>query len=79
MEQDPVQRGGKSSIFSEKVSASKLQMYLKGMDYPAGKEEILQCARENDAPDNVMSFLRRLPEMQYNYPTDVEKEFGKMK
>lgn len=79
MERDPAGRERGSSIFSEKVSASKLQLYLKGIDYPAGKEEILQTARDNNAPDNVISFLERLPEKQYNYPTDVEKEFGKMK
>lgn len=76
---DPAQKGGKESIFSEKVSASKLQVYLKGIDYPADKDELIETARNNNAPENVIAFLKRLPERQYQYPTDVEKEFGKMK
>lgn len=72
-------KGGRASLHSEKVSASQLQLYLKGIDYPVGKEEIIQTARDNNAPERVMSFLNRLPRRQYQYPTDVEEEFGKMK
>lgn len=63
----------------ERVSAAMLQVYLKGIDYPANKEDIIETARNNNCPDNVMSFFNRLPEKEYFYPTDVEKEFGKMK
>lgn len=62
-----------------KVSAAQIQVYLKGIDYPAGKQEIIQTAQNNGAPQDVMQFLDRLPEKQYYYPTDVEQEFGKMK
>lgn len=72
-------KGGRASLHSEKVSAAQLQMYLKGIDYPVGKDEIIETARNNNAPDNVMGFLNRLPERRYQYPTDVEEEFGKMK
>lgn len=61
------------------VSASKLAVYMKGIDFPADKEKILECARANSAPEDVMQFLNMLPERQYNFPTDVESEFGKMK
>ena len=62
-----------------KVSAAQIQVYLKGIDYPVGKQEIIQTAQNNGAPQDVMQYLDRLPEKQYYYPTDVEQEFGKMK
>jgi hypothetical protein len=73
------QKGGERALHSEKVSAAQIQVYLKGIDYPVGKQEIIQTAENNNAPENVMSYLNRLPEKQYYYPTDVEQEFGKMK
>ena len=72
-------RGGQAALHSLKVSAAEIQVYLKGINYPADKQKVIQTARNNGAPENVMSFLNRLPERQYNYPTDVEVEFGKMK
>lgn len=83
MEEDPAVRGGKrggeAALHSEKVSAAQLQVYLKGINYPVGREEIIQTARRNDAPERVMNYLNQLPDRQYQYPTDVEREFGKMK
>ncbi len=83
MREDPAsrggQRGGEASLHSEKVSAAQIQVYLKGMNYPANKKQIVDKAKANNAPQNVMDFLNRLPERQYQFPTDVEREFGKMK
>ncbi len=72
-------KGGEAALHSEKVSASTIQLYLKGIDYPVSRDELINHAKSNGAPDNVMSFLNRLPEREYRYPTDVEEEFGKMK
>ncbi len=63
----------------EKVSAAQIQVYLKGIDYPMDKKQLVAHAKSNNAPENVMAFLNRLPERQYRYPTDVAQEFGKMK
>jgi len=65
------QRGGAASLKSDKVSAAHLQVYLKGVDYPVGKREIVAKAKSNGALDNVMVFINRLPEHQYTRPTDV--------
>ncbi len=73
------EKGGEASLRSEKVSVAQLQMYLKGIDYPANKQKLIQTAKSNNAPENVMSFLNRLPEREYRAPTEVEQEFGKMK
>ncbi|MDD5039146.1 MAG: DUF2795 domain-containing protein [Dehalococcoidales bacterium] len=73
------QKGGQASLHSDKVSAAQIQVYLKGIHYPANKQQVVNQAKSNNAPENVMSFLRRLPDRQYSRPMDVEEEFGKMK
>jgi hypothetical protein len=62
-----------------KVSAANLQSYLKGADYPAGKDALIKTCKSNKCPTNVMSFVQKLPEKDYKSPIDVEKEFGKIK
>jgi hypothetical protein len=77
--QSPQQKGGQASMTTHKVSAAQIQVYLKGIDYPVNKEQLVSHAQASNAPESVMIFLRRLPERQYTRPTDVEQEFGKMK
>lgn len=56
----------------------ELQKYLKGMDYPADKQGLLEHAKGQGAPDDVMSTLEALPEGPYDAPTDVTKAVGDM-
>lgn len=83
MQEDPAVRGGKkggmASLHSEKVSASQIQMYLKGIDYPADKDTIIETARNNNCPDNVMRWFEKLPDRTYERANHVEEEFGKLK
>jgi hypothetical protein len=62
-----------------KVSASAVQLYLKGMHYPANKQDILNKAKANNAPENVLVYLENLPEREYQGPTNVQEEFGNLK
>jgi len=73
------QRGGEASLHSEKVSASEFAMYMKGVNFPASKQQIIQMAKSNGAPENVISFMNRIPEKQYTRVTEVEEEFSKLK
>ena len=73
------EKGGQASLHSENVSAAELQMYLRGVDYPASKKDLIDSAKSNNAPENVMSFMNDLPERTYNRPTEVEQEFSKIK
>ncbi len=73
------EKGGEAAMHSEKINAAQLAMYLKGIDYPASKMDIIQTAKTNGAPDNVVQLLNRLPERQYQRANEIEEEFGKMK
>ena len=64
---------------AENVSAADIARYLKGIDFPANRQTIINTAKSNGAPDNVMQWMNRLPERQYKAPTEVEQEFSKIK
>lgn len=57
-----------------RVSPVKIQQSLKGISYPAKKDDLVETARGNDAPDMVMKVLERLPDREYDGPQEVMKE-----
>ncbi|WP_332450779.1 DUF2795 domain-containing protein [Methanoculleus sp.] len=72
----PVTAGGPSI---RHLSAADLQVYLKGMDYPAGREDLITHARKNDAPESVITALELFSDRTYQSAADVSTEFGKVK
>ncbi len=58
------------------VNPIKLQKALGGVDYPASKEDLVEHAEGKDADEDVLSFLRDLPDRKYETPADVNKEMG---
>ncbi|WP_292731862.1 DUF2795 domain-containing protein [Methanoculleus sp.] len=61
------------------LSAADLQVYLKGMDYPAGKQDLITHARERSAPEDVITALEQFGDRTYRSAADVGTEFGKIK
>jgi hypothetical protein len=59
-----------------KVNPIQLQKHLKGMDYPASKENLIQHAKKNGADQDVCSVLEQLPDEEYETPADVSKAVG---
>ncbi|WP_048138366.1 DUF2795 domain-containing protein [Methanosarcina horonobensis] len=58
------------------TSPIEVQKALKDMDYPAGKQDLIQHAKQHNASKEVMNVLQSLPEKQYNNAADVSKEFS---
>ena len=58
------------------VNPIELQKALGGMNYPASKEDLVKHAKGEDADDEVLSFLRDLPDRNYETPADVNKEMS---
>lgn len=54
----------------------EIQEALKGTDYPADKNELMQQAKQNNAGKDVMNVIENLPEEKFNSPVDVQKAFG---
>ncbi len=58
------------------VNPIELQKALGGMNYPAGKENLVKHAEGKNADEDVLSFLRDLPDRKYDTPAEVNKEMN---
>lgn len=61
-----------------RVNPIQVQKYLKGLNYPVGKDDLINKAKEEGADENIMSTLRDLPDKEYNSPISVTREIGKL-
>lgn len=61
-----------------KVNPIQLQKHLKGVDYPASKEQLIQHAQKQGADENAISVLQQLPDEEYESPTDVSEAVGEI-
>jgi hypothetical protein len=58
-------------------SPSNVAHYLKGIGFPAKKKDLISQARKNDADQNVIQELDRMPDQEYGNMGDVMKGYGK--
>ncbi len=56
------------------VNPIQVQKALGGMNYPAGKQEILEHARQQGADQEVITALEQIPDREYDGPSGVQKE-----
>ncbi len=62
----------------KKANPIQLQKFLKGINYPAKKDMLLRHAKERGADENVLYTLEKLPDKNYDGPTGIAKEIGKI-
>jgi hypothetical protein len=58
------------------ISPIDVQKALKGMDYPAKKDEIVEQAKRNGADQEVLDALQKIPDREYDGPSGVSAEVG---
>jgi hypothetical protein len=63
---------------AQNIDPTDIQQALSGMDYPASKEELIKHAQDNAADQEVMTFLERIDDGNYESPADVQAELGRM-
>lgn len=56
-----------------KVNPIQLQKYLKGVDYPASKQDLIDRAQQEGADENILSTLEQLADEEFETPADVSK------
>ncbi|KAF5081876.1 hypothetical protein DSECCO2_104850 [anaerobic digester metagenome] len=82
-EERPSVKGGMASAAQASsvrdLSASAFQKFLSGMDYPAGKQDLISHARKNNAPDAVIQVLEMFQDKSFQSAADVSQEFGRVK
>lgn len=61
-----------------KVNPIQLQKFLKGVDYPAKKADLISQAKSQGADENVLDTLNQLSEDDFETPTDVSKAIGEI-
>jgi Protein of unknown function (DUF2795) len=54
-----------------KLNPIEVQKHLKGMSYPASKDELVSTAEDNGADDELMEQLRGVSKTQFTGPDDV--------
>jgi hypothetical protein len=69
----------KSTAQGSQPTPITVEGYLKGVHYPTKKEDLLQLARQNNAPQNIMDTLNKLDRKDFKSPIDVSKEVSKVR
>ncbi len=59
-----------------KINPIQLQKWLKGVDYPASKDDLIAQAKQNGADEHVIEVLEEIPDDDYDTPADVSKAVG---
>ena len=58
-------------------SPANVAKYLKGIDFPANKHDLINRAKKNHAEEPVLQELKKMPEQEYGTMADVMKGYGK--
>jgi len=59
--------------YMAKISPILVQKNLKGAKYPSDKNQLIQIAQRNNAPNEVMDVLNQIPAQEYSSPAKVMK------
>jgi hypothetical protein len=55
-----------------------VQKFLGGIDYPAGKEDIVSKAKQKGADEEVVDALERIPDQEYSSPAAISRALGQL-
>ena len=58
------------------VSPIDVQKHLKGVSYPASRDDLVSAAESNGAPDEIVAQLREAGSDRFDSPADVMKALG---
>ncbi|MDQ6725626.1 MAG: DUF2795 domain-containing protein [Actinomycetota bacterium] len=72
----PEQRNRDALDHEEVEARSRLAAYLRPSIWPADRETLLACARELNAPPDVLDRLSRLPEGRFSHTEAVWEAVG---
>jgi Protein of unknown function (DUF2795) len=62
-----------------KANPVEIQRHLKGVDYPADKQELIKHAKQQKADREVLSLLEKLPDdEEFSSPTELNKALGEI-
>jgi hypothetical protein len=69
----------KLGVNMAKANPIEIQKHLKGIDYPASKQELVSHAQEQKGDRQVISLLEKLPDNEeFESPTDVNQAIAEI-
>jgi hypothetical protein len=60
-------------------SPADITHYLKGIDFPCNKNDLISHAKQNGAEQSVINLLQNMPERQYMDMADVMKSYNQVR
>lgn len=60
------------------VNPIQVEKFLKGVDYPASKDDLVKQAEKNGAGQEIRSTLQQLKENKFGSPAEVSKAIGEL-
>jgi hypothetical protein len=60
------------------VSTGEILEYLRGIDLPKSKSELVQYAQSKNAPRDVIDVLNRMPDQQFVNAADITHAIGEI-
>jgi hypothetical protein len=57
-------------------SSTNISQHLKGIGFPASKDDLIQKAKENHAGSDVLGKIKAMPNNEFRTMADVMKDFG---
>ncbi len=58
------------------MRSEDIERYVRNANYPADKRDLMDYARRQNAPDDVVRALDRLPEQRFNSAMDVTRSMS---
>lgn len=59
-------------------SPSNILHHLKGVDFPASKQDLVEQAQKNNAEGDILDILKQMADQDYQSMADVLKGVGKV-
>lgn len=56
-----------------KLNPVQLQKHLKGVDYPATKQDLINHVKEKGVDEDAISALEKLPDREFKNPIEVSQ------
>lgn len=58
------------------MRSTDIEKYLRDVNFPANKRDIVEQARRQNAPEDVVRALDKLPDQKFNSSMDVSRGMG---
>jgi hypothetical protein len=58
------------------MRSADIERYLRDVNFPANKRDIVEQARRQNAPNEVVMALDKLPDQRFNSSMDVTRGMG---